>query len=49
MCTAQMLAMAARKAQYAFGQLHPVFQMNLPEGFLAEELQNRLAKLRCFL
>lgn len=39
------LTMPVRKAQYAFGQLHPVFQMNLPEGFLLEELQNRLAKI----
>lgn len=39
------LTMPVRKAQYAYNQLHPVFQMNLPEGFLLEELQNRLAKI----
>ncbi|MEY4737793.1 MAG: hypothetical protein RL302_2112 [Pseudomonadota bacterium] len=39
------LAMPVRKAQYAHPALHPIFQMNLPEGFLLEELQNRLAKI----
>jgi serine/threonine-protein kinase HipA len=39
------LTMPVRKAQYSYDQLHPVFQMNLPEGFLLEELQNRLAKI----
>jgi len=37
--------MPVRKAQYAHASLHPIFQMNLPEGFLLEELQNRLAKI----
>jgi len=39
------LTMPVRKAQYAHAVLHPIFQMNLPEGFLLEELQNRLAKI----
>lgn len=39
------LSMPVRKAQYAHAALHPIFQMNLPEGFLLEELQNRLAKI----
>jgi len=39
------LTMPVRKAQYGYATLHPVFQMNLPEGFLLEELQNRLAKI----
>ena len=39
------LTMPVRKAQYAYAALHPIFQMNLPEGFLLEELQNRLAKI----
>lgn len=39
------LTMPVRKAQYAHAALHPIFQMNLPEGFLLEELQNRLAKI----
>ena len=38
------LTMPVRKAQYAHASLHPIFQMNLPEGFLLEALQNRLAK-----
>ena len=37
--------MPVRKAQYVHAALHPIFQMNLPEGFLLEELQNRLAKI----
>lgn len=39
------LTMPVRMAQYAHATLHPIFQMNLPEGFLLEELQNRLAKI----
>jgi serine/threonine-protein kinase HipA len=39
------LTMPVRKAQYGYATLHPIFQMNLPEGFLLEELQNRLAKI----
>jgi len=43
--SAVSLTMPVRKAQYAHATLHPIFQMNLPEGFLLEELQNRLAKI----
>jgi serine/threonine-protein kinase HipA len=39
------LNMPVRKAQYAHSVLHPIFQMNLPEGFMLEELRNRLAKI----
>ena len=39
------LTMPVRKSQYSYAALHPIFQMNLPEGFLLEELQNRLAKI----
>jgi len=39
------LTMPVRKAQYAHAVLHPIFQMNLPEGYLLEQLQNRLAKI----
>lgn len=39
------LTMPVRKAQYAHAALHPIFQMNLPEGFLLEQLHNRLAKI----
>jgi HipA-like protein len=39
------LTMPVRKAQYGYATLHPIFQMNLPEGFLLEEFQNRLAKI----
>ncbi len=38
------LTMPIRAAQYSWPALHPVFQMNLPEGFMLEELRNRLAK-----
>lgn len=38
--------MPPRLGQYeAGGTLHPIFQMNLPEGFLLEQLRNRLAKV----
>ena len=43
--TAVSLTMPVRKAQFAHASLHPIFQMNLPEGFLLEALQNRLAKI----
>jgi serine/threonine-protein kinase HipA len=39
------LTMPVRAAQYCRPALHPVFQMNLPEGFMLEELRNRLAKV----
>lgn len=38
------LSMPVRSRQYASAVLHPVFQMNMPEGFMLEELRNRLAK-----
>jgi serine/threonine-protein kinase HipA len=39
------LTMPVRAAQYSRPELHPIFQMNLPEGFMLEELRNRLAKI----
>lgn len=39
------LLMPARLAAYSSGVLPPVFSMNLPEGFLLEEIRNRLAKI----
>lgn len=38
------LNMPVRAKQYERQELHPIFQMNLPEGFMLEELRNRLAK-----
>lgn len=38
------LAMPQRVQPYRFAQLHPLFQMNLPEGFVLEQLRLRLAK-----
>lgn len=38
------LTMGVRDAAYLSRSLHPVFQMNLPEGFVLEQLRNRLAK-----
>lgn len=38
------LTMPVRSRQYESQALHPVFQMNLPEGFMLEELRHRLAK-----
>lgn len=38
------LTMGVRDAAYVSRSLHPVFQMNLPEGFVLEQLRNRLAK-----
>lgn len=38
------LTMPVRSRQYESQVLHPVFQMNMPEGFMLEELRNRLAK-----
>jgi serine/threonine-protein kinase HipA len=38
------LTMAVRDLPYAFRTLHPLFQMNLPEGYVLEQLRNRLAK-----
>ena len=39
------LTMPVRAAQYTYPALHPIFQMNLPEGFMLEQLRHRLAKL----
>lgn len=39
------LLMPLRTTQYSSGALQPVFAMNLPEGFVLEEIRNRLAKV----
>lgn len=39
------ISMPVRRAQYAHAEMQPIFQMNLPEGFLLEELRNRFAKV----
>ena len=39
------LLMPHRAEQYASPTLHPIFQMNLPEGYVLEQLRNRLAKV----
>jgi serine/threonine-protein kinase HipA len=39
------LLMPIRLDEYRSRDLHPVFQMNLPEGYVLEQLRNRLAKL----
>lgn len=38
------LTMPLRDAAYIARTLHPVFQMNLPEGYVLERLRNRFAK-----
>lgn len=38
------LLMPHRAQQYVSPALHPIFQMNLPEGYVLEQLRNRLAK-----
>lgn len=38
------LLMPQRPEQYISRELHPVFQMNLPEGYVLERLRQRLAK-----
>jgi len=38
------LLMPVRLADYGSRELHPIFQMNLPEGFLLQQLKYRLAK-----
>ncbi|MEZ5451784.1 MAG: type II toxin-antitoxin system HipA family toxin [Thiothrix sp.] len=38
------LTMPLRHESYGYGQLHPVFQMNLPEGALRETLERMTAK-----
>jgi serine/threonine-protein kinase HipA len=37
------LTMAVRDAAFTSRTLHPVFQMNLPEGYVLGQLRNRLA------
>lgn len=39
------LLMPVRIEEYRHRDLHPIFQMNLPEGYVLEQLRNRLAKL----
>lgn len=39
------LLMPVRSDEYRSRGLHPVFQMNLPEGYVLEQLRNRLAKI----
>lgn len=41
---APALGMPRRIKPYAHKSLHPVFQMNLPEGYVLEQLRQRLAK-----
>lgn len=38
------LTMPVRPEGYVARTLHPIFQMNLPEGYVLEQLRNRLAK-----
>ncbi|MEO5827455.1 MAG: type II toxin-antitoxin system HipA family toxin [Luteimonas sp.] len=38
------LLMPHRLEQYESRELHPIFQMNLPEGYVLERLRNRVAK-----
>ncbi|AZF17517.1 hypothetical protein C4J92_4060 [Pseudomonas sp. R3-18-08] len=38
------LSMPVRAEEYRRRDLHPIFQMNLPEGYVLEQLRNRLAK-----
>ncbi|MCF5720722.1 type II toxin-antitoxin system HipA family toxin [Pseudomonas syringae] len=38
------LSMPVRAEEYRRRELHPIFQMNLPEGYVLEQLRNRLAK-----
>ena len=42
--TAISLTMPWRAEQYTDRHLHPIFQMNLPEGYVLEQIRNRLAK-----
>ncbi|WDY57924.1 type II toxin-antitoxin system HipA family toxin [Pseudomonas sp. PSKL.D1] len=39
------LLMPVRAEEYRQRELHPIFQMNLPEGYVLEQLRNRLAKV----
>ena len=38
------LTMPLRAQQYVSRELHPIFQMNLPEGYVLEQLRQRFAK-----
>src|SRR5262249_44015083 len=38
------LTMPLRAAQYVSADLHPIFQMNLPEGYVLDLLRQRFAK-----
>lgn len=38
------LTMPVRAEEYRRRELHPIFQMNLPEGYVLEQLRSRLAK-----
>ncbi|WP_455826491.1 type II toxin-antitoxin system HipA family toxin [Pseudomonas graminis] len=38
------LSMPVRADDYRHRVLHPIFQMNLPEGYVLEQLRNRLSK-----
>lgn len=42
------LGMPVRLEQYEHPELHPIFQMNLPEGYVLESLRMRLAKATPF-
>ncbi|KAF1030041.1 MAG: hypothetical protein GAK37_01503 [Pseudomonas sp.] len=42
--SAVSLLMPVRAEEYRRRDLHPIFQMNLPEGYVLEQLKNRLAK-----
>lgn len=42
------LLMPVRAQQYAHRELHPIFQMNLPEGYVLEQLRQRFAKATAF-
>lgn len=37
--------MPMRLDEYLHRELHPIFQMNLPEGYVLERLRNRLGKV----
>ncbi|MDD5393509.1 MAG: type II toxin-antitoxin system HipA family toxin [Thiothrix sp.] len=43
-CEALSLTMPLRHESYNYGQLHPIFEMNLPEGALREALERMTAK-----
>lgn len=43
--TAISLLMPLRHDEYRHRELMPIFQMNLPEGYVLEQLRNRLAKI----